>query len=238
MSETTGGALVARTLHQEGVDHFFGIVDGTYLQLFAQLVELGIPMVSPRHESIALHMAGAYARLTGKLGVCDREQRARRRERAARRRRGERRGQPRAAAHQLATDRHHVPGSRRRLPVLRPLRGDPSDGEMVGVGARPIERIPELLRAALRACWSGRPGVVHLDVPENLINGSGPALALPPPHAYRRVEPLEPSDADVERAAEMLARARLPIIHAGSGVLHAQRLRRSWRASRSCCTRR
>ena len=69
MSETTGGALVARVLQQEGVEHFFGIVDGTYTQLFAHLVELGIRMVSPRHESIAMHMAGAYARLSGKLGV-------------------------------------------------------------------------------------------------------------------------------------------------------------------------
>src|SRR5512147_1241464 len=70
MAETTGGAILARMLAHEGVEKIFGIVDGTYTQLFAQCVEHGIEMVSPRHEAVAAHMAGAYARLTGKLGVC------------------------------------------------------------------------------------------------------------------------------------------------------------------------
>jgi acetolactate synthase-1/2/3 large subunit len=70
MAETSGGALIARQLAAEGVEKFFGIVDGTYTQLFAHCVELGMEMISPRHEAVAAHMAGAYARLTGKLGVC------------------------------------------------------------------------------------------------------------------------------------------------------------------------
>ena len=70
MAETTGGAIIAAMLQQEGVETFFGIVDGTYTQLFAHCVELGMEMISPRHEAVAAHMAGAYARLTGKLGVC------------------------------------------------------------------------------------------------------------------------------------------------------------------------
>jgi acetolactate synthase-1/2/3 large subunit len=70
MTQTTGGAILARLLRNEGVDTFFGIVDGTYTQLFAHCVELGMRMLSPRHEAVAAHMAGAYARLTGRLGVC------------------------------------------------------------------------------------------------------------------------------------------------------------------------
>src|SRR4030042_3802350 len=57
-------------LKEEGVDRIFGIIDGTYLQLLANCRELGMRLITPRHESIAAHMAGAYARLTGKLGVC------------------------------------------------------------------------------------------------------------------------------------------------------------------------
>jgi len=70
MGETTGGAIIARMLEAEGVEKFSGIVDGTYTQLLAHRVELGIEMISPRHESVAAHMAGAYSRLTGRLGVC------------------------------------------------------------------------------------------------------------------------------------------------------------------------
>jgi len=54
----------------EGVEKVFGIIDGTYFGFYSNLHKLGIEIVTPRHESCAAHMAGAYARLTGRLGVC------------------------------------------------------------------------------------------------------------------------------------------------------------------------
>jgi acetolactate synthase-1/2/3 large subunit len=65
--------------------------------------------------------------------------------------------------------------------------------------------------------------VVHLDVPETVMNGvfEADGLDLRPPHAYRRTEPVEPSASQVARAAELLRNAERPHIHAGSGVLHA-----------------
>ena len=61
--------MAVRAAPERGVEKFFGIVDGTYTQLFAHGVELGLEMISPRHEAVAAHMAGAYARLTGRLGA-------------------------------------------------------------------------------------------------------------------------------------------------------------------------
>ena len=58
MANTTGGRIIAKMLKAEGVEKFFGIVDGTYLQLCAHCVEEGIEMISPRHEAVAAHMAG------------------------------------------------------------------------------------------------------------------------------------------------------------------------------------
>ena len=69
MATVTGGGLIASMLAAEGVDKAFGITDGTYLGLCRGMVEEGIDLVTPRHESTAAHMAAAYARLTGKLGV-------------------------------------------------------------------------------------------------------------------------------------------------------------------------
>ena len=51
--KTTGGAIIARMLKQEGVEKFFGIIDGTYTQLFKNCVDMGMQMIPPRHESIA-----------------------------------------------------------------------------------------------------------------------------------------------------------------------------------------
>ena len=81
MGETTGGAIIAQMLRAEGIEKFFGIVDGTYTQLFAHCVELGMEMLSPRHESVAAHVfeetqypvcigpcGGAPLRVEGQLG--------------------------------------------------------------------------------------------------------------------------------------------------------------------------
>jgi acetolactate synthase-1/2/3 large subunit len=220
MAETTGGALLARLLRQEGVEKLFGIVDGTYTQLFAHCVEQGMEMVSPRHEAIAAHMAGAYARLTGRLGLC-----------IASNGPGVANVLSGVAVENGEGNRVLLVTSSRRTGIAYPDRGGAYqcfDHVRVIRGmskwsetVSSFERIPELARQALRACWTGRPGVVHLDVPENLINGTGPDAPLLPPHRYRRVEPLEPAPAQVERAAALLTRAALPVIHAGSGVVHA-----------------
>jgi acetolactate synthase I/II/III large subunit len=65
----TGGEIIAGMLKQEGLDTVFGIPDGSYLSLCKAFKDLGIRLITPRHESTALHMAGAYARLKGCLGV-------------------------------------------------------------------------------------------------------------------------------------------------------------------------
>ena len=70
MAHMTGGEILARMLKEEGVEKVFGIIDGTYFGLYSNFQKYGIDLITPRHEATALHMAGAYARLTGKLGVC------------------------------------------------------------------------------------------------------------------------------------------------------------------------
>ena len=89
--------------------------------------------------------------------------------------------------------------------------------------ATSYERVPELLRRALRISWQGRPGVVHLCIPEDVVNGEfeAPATPDPAPARYRRQSPVAPDPAAVREAADMLVDAQLPMIHAGSGVLHA-----------------
>ncbi|MCP4274038.1 MAG: thiamine pyrophosphate-binding protein, partial [Gammaproteobacteria bacterium] len=70
MSQAAGGELLVRMLKEEGVEVIFGIIDGTYFGFYSNLEKHGIRLITPRHETSAAHMAGAYARVTGKLGVC------------------------------------------------------------------------------------------------------------------------------------------------------------------------
>ncbi|RLB98179.1 MAG: thiamine pyrophosphate-binding protein, partial [Deltaproteobacteria bacterium] len=220
MSDSTGGQIIAKMLKAEGVEKFFGIVDGTYLQLCAHCVEEGIQMITPRHEAVAAHMAGAYARLSGKLGVC-----------IASNGPGVANMLAGVAVENVEGNRVLLITSSRRTGITYPDRGGAYQCfDQVNVirnmakwsaTCAYAERIPELLRAALRKCYQGRPGVVHLDVPENLINGPCPAAPILAPERYRRTMPIAPLAEQVEQAAERLIAARLPMIHAGSGVIHA-----------------
>ena len=220
MTETNGGALIARMLKAEGVDAAFGIVDGSYLMLCASLRDQDIELFTPRHETIGMHMAGAYARMTGKLGVA-----------LASNGPGVANVLSGVAVEAVEGNRVLLITSCRRTPISYPDRGGAYQCfDQVGA-IRPMvkwsqtvpsfDRIGEITRDALRHCFSGRPGVVHLDVPEDLINGKGEAPDPIAPARYRPTAAVHPDPDQVEAAARMLVEARLPVIHAGGGVLHA-----------------
>ena len=218
----TGGEAIVRFLKNEGVEVVFGIIDGTYFGLYSSLKKYGIRLITPRHESSAVHMAGAYARVTGKIGVC-----------IASNGPGVANALPGIAVENTEGNRVMLITSSRRNPIAYPDRGGSYQCfDQTGV-IRPMskysenvsiaERIPEIMKQAFRVSFTGRPGVVHVDVPENYMNGKFKFddSVFTPPSRYRRTEPAYPSQDQAKRAAEMIAAAKFPIIHAGSGILHA-----------------
>jgi acetolactate synthase-1/2/3 large subunit len=221
MTETSGGEVLARMLAAEGVEKVFGIIDGTYFGFYSSLHRLGIEIVTPRHETCGAHMAGAYARLTGKLGVC-----------MASNGPGVANLLPGLAVENAEGNRVLAITSCRRPQIVYPDRGGSYQAfDQVGAirhlakwsaAVVSFDRVAELGRTALRHCFEGRPGVVHLDVPETVMNGKVKAdVPTWQPHQYRRTEAIIPAPHQVERAAAMLAAAEMPIIHVGSGVIHA-----------------
>jgi acetolactate synthase-1/2/3 large subunit len=219
----TGGALIVRMLKAEGVEVVFGIIDGSYFGLYSSLRDFGIELITPRHETSAAHMAGAYARLTGKLGVC-----------IASNGPGVANVLPGVAVESGEGNRVLLITSWRRSPIVNPDRGGTYQYfNQLAVtkpmtkwsgAAESFDRIPELLKRAFRLSYRGRPGVVHVCVPEDLMNGEAESTSPAPssPERYRRMEPLSPSVGQVRRAADRLLGAERPMIHAGSGVLHAR----------------
>ncbi|MBI2565742.1 MAG: thiamine pyrophosphate-binding protein [Candidatus Schekmanbacteria bacterium] len=215
-----GGEIAARMLAAEHVEHVFGIIDGTYFGFYSKLAENGIRLVSPRHETCAAHMAGAYARSTGKLGVC-----------IASNGPGVANILPGIAVENAEGNRVLLITSCRRTGISYPDRGGTFQYfphvEVIKSMAKwscvvpAADRLAEILRRALRTCFMGRPGVVHVDVPENIMNGTFDSddAWFRAPETYRAELP-HPSPAAVAAAAAMLAEARRPLLHAGSGVLH------------------
>jgi acetolactate synthase I/II/III large subunit len=216
----TGGEIIAGMLKEEGVDTVFGIVDGSYLSLCKAFKDLGIKLITPRHESTALHMAGAYARLKGCLGVA-----------IASNGPGVANALAGIPAENAEGNRVLLLTSSRRKAITYPDRGGAYQyfnqvavikpmSKWSGFVSAPA-RVAELLRRALRISYKGRPGLVHLDVPEDIMNGKEKYDAVWGGISYRNRELLCPAPGLVEKAAAMLIEAELPVIHAGSGVIHA-----------------
>jgi acetolactate synthase-1/2/3 large subunit len=65
----TGAQIVVDTLLDLGVDTMFGYLGGVVLPLFDKLYDAPIRFIIPRHEQGGCHMADAYARASGKVGV-------------------------------------------------------------------------------------------------------------------------------------------------------------------------
>ncbi len=65
----TGAQIVVDTLVELGVETMFGYTGGVVLPLFDRLYDAPIRFIIPRHEQGGCHMADAYARASGKVGV-------------------------------------------------------------------------------------------------------------------------------------------------------------------------
>lgn len=222
MGKMMGGEAIARMLKEEGVEVVFGIIDGTYFGFYTKLEKYGIKLITPRHETSAAHMAGTYARLTKKLGVC-----------MASNGPGVANILPGVAVENAEGNRVLLITSVRRPEISYPDRGGAYQCiDHVGIispmskyseAVKSHGRVVETMRQAFRHSYSGRPGVVHVDVPETIMNGEGEyddGLFLRPDQ-YRNIEGVYPNPELVKKAAMMIKDARFPIFHAGSGIIHS-----------------
>src|SRR3984957_15088 len=73
MNKLTGAEAFVRMLQGYGVRHIFGLCGDTSLPFYDALARLdhGITHVLARDERSAAYMADGYARVTGRVGVCE-----------------------------------------------------------------------------------------------------------------------------------------------------------------------
>ncbi len=85
-----------------------------------------------------------------------------------------------------------------------------------------IERIPELLRRAFSAATGGRPGPVHINIPEDVFHGRydfpDADLYADPDACAVGGRRMRPDAQAVERAAALLRSARRPVLLVGGGI--------------------
>jgi len=212
----TGAQIVWETLAKEGVDVVFGYPGGAILPTYDAMLDYQIHHVLVRHEQGAAHMADGYARASGKVGVT------------------------------LVTS---GPGATNTVTgiatamldsspmvvitgqVSSPLIGYDAfqEVDMTGISlpitkhnymVNNVKDLGHVLREAFYIARSGRPGPVLVDIPKDVQAAStewefdNAPIELP---GYRPNPHTPPKD--MQRALEMIQKAKRPLILAGRGVL-------------------
>ncbi len=220
MAEITVGELLIQCLKAENVELLFGIVDGSHIPFVAPTPRYGIRHVNCRHEEAAVHLAEGYTRIAHKPSVVF--------------------GSPGpGGANMLAgltsafAEGHPIIAiaTTRRRATTDPDRGGAWQATDLVEMSKPItkysalvrqpERLPEMMRAAFRAAMTGRPGPAFIAIPDELLATKidpGKAPVYPAPR-YRITNLGAGDAAQIEQAAEWLAHAQRPFLHAGKGVL-------------------
>lgn len=219
MTTITGGELLLKCLQQEGINILFGILDGSFNTFLAKLNQYNMRFLNPRHEAAAAHMAEAYARITGQPAVVIG---------------GIGPGAANMTAGVMTAFAEGSPliaisGQRRRSIIYPDRGGSFQNVRLVDVFApitkfsasvRDWRRLPEILRHAFRIATTGRPGPVYIEIPEDVMRSSGDLATVDvwSPAQYRVTTRLPGDPALIEQAADLLAGAERPFLHAGAGV--------------------
>jgi thiamine pyrophosphate-dependent acetolactate synthase large subunit-like protein len=217
----TGAQALVRMLAAEQIAFAFGVAGGKLAPLLHAISRApGIRYVGVRHEAAASMMAAATYAGSGRLAVALGEMGPGGLNLAA--------GAGIACNNNLAA---LLVTSNQHRAAAYPHGGMFMDLDTLAV-FKPVtkwnavvhdpRRMPELVRHAFRAALSGRTGPVHLDVPHDVLAAecefADDEFDLPP-QSYRATQGPRAAPQGIAAAADLLRRARRPLIVAGGGVV-------------------
>ena len=70
MARVTGSHLIGKALKLEGVTNLFTLAGDHILPVLDVMSDMDFRFIDTRHEQAAVHMADAWGRITGQIGVC------------------------------------------------------------------------------------------------------------------------------------------------------------------------
>ena len=165
--EMTGGEALARMLVAHEIGPTFGMGGFQLLPFYDAARRLGIDHNLVNDERCGVFAADAYAKVTGRVGVCDATLGPGATNLLTGMVEALNAGTPLVL---ITGDSHrdhswkNMTQESRQMEILRPAAK-----ELIRVEA--IQRIPELVRRAFSVATRGRPGPVVLDVPEDIAHG-------------------------------------------------------------------
>jgi acetolactate synthase-1/2/3 large subunit len=208
MTETIRGAdLLVRALKQAGVSRVFSLSGNHIMPVYDALFGSGIEIIHTRHEAAAVHMADAWARLTGECGVALVTGGQGHTNAVA--------GLPTAQAGEVPVLllSGHAPLGELSLGAFQELEQARMAEPLCKAAftAQSAAGLAGDVARAMRLARSGRPGPVHLSLPTDVLDARVAAPALPEAGAFAP-QPM-PLAADSARAiAGAIATAERPVL--------------------------
>lgn len=215
MSSLTGAEIVIECLKEQGVDTVFGYPGGSILNIYDALYKHQdeITHILTSHEQGASHAADGYARATGKVGVCL--------------------ATSGPGATNLVTGiatafMDSVPVVAITCNVGISLLGKDSFQEIDITGVtmpitkynfivKDVTKLAGVIRRAFAIAQTGRPGPVLVDITKNVTEARC-EYEYQAPASIERVTDTITEEA-MDRAVEMIRKARKPFILVGGGAV-------------------
>ena len=215
MARVTGSHLIGKALKLEGVTNIFTLAGDHVLPVLDVMSDMDFRFIDTRHEQAAVHMADAWGRMTGQIGVC-----------------------------MFTTPgfANAIPGLSNAMhgeaPVLSIAgsadlselgRGAMQEIDQVGMAAPTVKgsylvhdarRIPDFIARAVRLAFSGRRGPVHLTIPIDIQEQEvdEDEVTFYEPDEYRAQEGALAQPELVRQAVELLRQAKRPMAIAGDAA--------------------
>ena len=215
MRQISGNKLLVRALKEEGVDTVFGYPGACTIDISDELYKQNdIRVILPRHEQALVHEADAYARTTGKVGVCLVTSGP---------------GATNLVTGLATANYDSVPLVCFTGQVARHLIGNDAFQEVdivgitrsitkYGVTVRNREDLGRIIKEAFYIARTGRPGPVLIDLPKDVMAELGSA-DYPDTVNIRGYKPnTSVHMGQLKRALKMLKKAERPLFLAGGGV--------------------
>lgn len=223
---SNGGDLLVKCLLNEGITKMFGIIGGELTRIYDAVErfgrEEGIDTVMVRHEQAGGHMADAWARATGEIGVC-----------LGTAGPGVTHLVPAVAAAQadsipllvigaqiarMFDDTGILQGGVNQMDLMKPIT-------KLAISVEEPYEIPFAVQRAVKAAMSGRRGPVFLELRETALVREATEKdfkKIIPPEKYRPLYRPSGNPEMIKAAIEILKDAEKPIIISGGGTIASE----------------
>ena len=218
MALLSGGDMLLRALHDEGVEFIFGYPGGAALHIYDAIFNQDkVEHILVRHEQAATHAADGYARSTGKPGVVLVTSGP---------------GATNAITGIATAYMDSIPLVVISGQVARDAVGSDAfqETDMIGV-SRPIVKhsfmiqnpqdIPDVIKKAFYIATTGRPGPVVIDIPKDVTDPATKfEYAYPDSVKIRSyIPPVKGHSGQIRKAVDILLAAKRPMLYTGGGVV-------------------